>query len=193
MHDSLRNWRTAGLLLALALVLTIPAAADSDLWLHVRVDGRNGESVNVNLPLSLVEAALPMIPEEHFREGRLMIDGRHWGSDHDLSVADLRNIWNELKSSPDMTFVTVEDHHERVKVAKSGAYLLVDIDDDGRESAQVRMPMVVVDALLSGDGETLDIRAAIEALAAHGEGELVTVSEDDEQVRVWVDRSPETE
>lgn len=193
MHHPWRTPRTIGLLLTLALVATVPAAADTDLWLHVRVDGRHGETVSVNLPLSLVEAALPMIPAEHFRDGRLVIDDHHWDSGHDLSIADLRTIWQELKSSPDMTFVTVEDRDELVKVAKNGAYLLVDIEDDGRESAQVRMPMTVVDALLSGEGNELDIRAAIDALVAHGEGELVTVSEEDEQVRVWVDRSPEAE
>lgn len=190
-------WRTTALSSALALtfalVLSGSAAADSDLWLHVSVDGARGESVNVNLPITLIEAALPMIPEEHFRHGRLVIDGDDWGGDHDVSVADLRAIWNELKGSPDMTFVTVEDHGDHVKVAKSGPYLLVDIEDEHGEDSRVRMPMAVVDALLAGDGETLDIRAAVEALAAHGEGELVTVNSDDEQVRVWVDRIPETD
>lgn len=188
--------RIVGPVLVAALTLFIglaPAArADADLWLHVRVDGRQGETVSVNLPLSLVEAALPLIPEEHLHDGQIVLDHHHWGAGgHRLSVADLRDIWRELKASPDMTFVTVEDHEETVRVAKSGAYLVVDIDDRGREASQIRMPVAVVDALLSGDGESLDVRAAIAALAEHGEGELVTVSEDDETVRVWVDRIPE--
>lgn len=188
--------RILGPALAAALTLFLGLApavmADADLWLHVRVDGRHGETVNVNLPLSLVEAALPLIPAEHFHDGHIVLDDHHWGAEgHHLSVADLRDLWRELKASPDMTFVTVEDHEETVRVAKSGAYLVVDIDDRGGETSQVRMPVAVVDALLSGDGESLDVRAAIGALAAHGEGELVTVTEDDETVRVWVDRIPE--
>lgn len=193
--EQISSPRLLGPSLALALTLALglaPAAtADSDLWLHVRVDGRHGETVNVNLPLSLVEAALPMIPQEHFHDGQIVIDHHRWGPGHHLTVADLRAIWGELEASPDMTFVTVEDHDETVRVAKSGAYLLVDIDDRGRESSRVRIPVSVVDALLSGEGESLDLRAAIEALAAHGEGELVTVSQEDETVRVWVDRTPE--
>jgi hypothetical protein len=174
------------------LVLTATgASAESNLWLHVRVDGDHGEKVSINLPLSLVEKAIPMIPDEHLRDGEFVLD-HHWGGDHHLTVSELRDLWNELKASPDMTFVTVEDRDETVRVSKSGGYLRVHADDD-HERVEVRIPESVVDALLSGDGESINIRAAIEALAAHGEGELVTVSEDDEQVRVWIDSSAEAD
>ena len=63
----------------------------------------------------------------------------------------------------------------------------------GDDAVEVRVPLAVVDALLSGEGDSLDIRAAIEALAEHGEGELVAVSERDEQVRVWIDRTAESD
>ena len=182
-------------ILSLAVALAAfagAAAADSDLWLHVSVDGHHGEKVRVNLPLSLVEAAIPMIPDEHFHDGEFRLDDIHWGHGHHMSVEELRSLWNELKSSPDMTFVTVEEHDETVRVSKSGDYLLIDTEEDGDTSVEVRVPLAVVDALLSGDGESLDIRAAIEALAAHGEGELVAVNDRDEQVRVWIDRSAES-
>jgi len=51
----------------------------------------------------------------------------------------------------------------------------------------------VVDALLGGDGEEFDFHAAISALAAEGEGELVTVNDNNDRVRVWVDSSAEAE
>lgn len=178
--------------LALAALLVLPAgsaSADGDLWLHVRVDSDRGEKVSVNLPLSLVEKAVAMIPDEHFHHGELVLDDIHWGHGHHLSVAELRDLWNELQASPDMTFVTLESADETVRVSKSGGYLLVDAEESGDTSAEVRIPVSVVDALLSGEGEELDIRAAVEALARHGEGELVTVSEDDERVRVWIDGS----
>jgi hypothetical protein len=104
----------------------------------------------------------------------------------------LRDLWNELKSVPDMTFVTVEDGDESVTVSKSNGYLQVHADE-GDERVEVRIPESVVDALLSGSGESLDIRAAITALAEHGEGELVTVNGDNEQVRVWIDGSAESD
>ena len=51
------------------------------------------------------------------------------------------------------------------------------------------MPVSVVDALLSGSGETLDIRAAIQELASL-RGEMVQVDHPDGRIRVWIDESP---
>ena len=186
------TFRKTAILLAAGILLlgAGSAAAESNLWLHVRVDGGDGESVKVNLPLSLVEKAIPMIPSEHFDDGEFVLD-HGWGGDHHLSITELRDLWYELKSAPDMTFVTVEDHDETVRVSKSDGYLRVHANESD-ETVEVRIPESVVDALLSGEGESLNIRAAIEALAAHGEGELVTVTESDEQVRVWIDSSAES-
>ncbi len=55
------------------------------------------------------------------------------------------------------------------------------------------MPFAVVDALLSGDEDKLDIEAAIHALVQEGEGELVTVTSDKDNVRVWVDSIAEAD
>jgi hypothetical protein len=93
---------------------------------------------------------------------------------------------------PDMTFVTVEDRGENVRVWKQGGYLMVEVREHGDESTvDVRIPGSVVDALLSGEGDELDVAAALTALAAHGEGELVTVNDSRDRVRIWVDGSAE--
>jgi hypothetical protein len=47
--------------------------------------------------------------------------------------------------------------------------------------------MTVVEALLSGGKDELDILAAIRALARHGDTELVSVQDRKTTVRVWVD------
>lgn len=173
----------ATLLLA-ALPLTATPATAEDLWLHVAVDeGPDGARVRVNLPLSMAETAIGMIPEEGMRNGRIRID------DSDLTIAELRQLWNQLESSPDATFVEVEEADERVLVSKSGGYLLVTVHGSGEETQRVeaKIPAAVVDALLSGEAEELDLIAAVQALADHGAGELVTVSDDATRVRVWVD------
>ena len=71
-----------------------------------------------------------------------------------------------------------------------------DGDGDGRRrgrrdigEVQVRVPVSVVDALLSGSGETLDVRAAIQELASL-RGEMVQVDHPDGRIRVWIDESP---
>ncbi len=186
----MQSTKTRVLIWTLALVVSAGvAAADSDLWLHVKVDESGGAKVTVNLPIGIVEKAMSMIPAEEWNQGHVMIDGRH-----DWSIAQLRELWNEVSDTPDMTFVTVEDDGEQVKVWKEGDYLKVRaIEDEDGADVNVQIPARVVDALLSGEGEELNFRAAIGALAAEGEGELVTVNDDDDRVRVWVDHIAEAE
>lgn len=176
----------AGRLAAAALIALFAAAgaaAADELWLHVAVDeGPEGARVRVNLPLTMAETAIGMIPEEELRDGKIRFE------DTDLTVADLRRLWRDLEDSPDATFVEVEEANQKVLVSKSRGYLLVKaMEGEQDQHVDVRIPATVVDALLSGEGEELDVAAAVRALASHGSGELVTVTDKETQVRVWVD------
>jgi len=184
--------------IALLLMGAAAAEAKTDLWLHIKVhDGNDDSRVSINLPLSVVQAATPLIPEEARTAGQLRIDGR------DLSVQDLRRIWREVQRQPDAAYVTVDEGHTKVRVARSGGYLLIraadrnDSEDSGRRHAEdakhvvVRIPVPVVDALLQGGGDRFDLAAAVAALARTGEGELVTVNGGRETVRMWVDGDSE--
>ena len=163
-------------------------ATDNDLWLHVKVEEDNDTKVTVNLPMSVVGKALPMLPQEHFKAGHMHLD------DMEISIAEMRELWQEVQNTPDVTFVTVEDGDETVKVWKEGGYLMVSVDEGERgENVEVRVPARVVDALLSGDGEELNLVGALEALVDEGEGQLVTVTGANENVRVWVDRIAEAD
>jgi hypothetical protein len=51
----------------------------------------------------------------------------------------------------------------------------------------MKLPGAVVEALLAGDGEELDLAGALRALARHGKGELISVADGDETVRIWID------
>lgn len=164
----------------------IAFAGPGDRWLHVRVDehGPGGEKVRVNLPLSMVGNILPHIDSEDFHHGRIHFDG------HDeWDARQVRAIWEAVRTSGDGEFVTVEGEDEDVRVAREGAYLLIKVDEHGRsgEKVDVKVPVTVVDALLSGEGDELNIAAALEALGRHGDAELVSVVDDDSHVRIWVD------
>jgi hypothetical protein len=184
--------------IALLLMGAAAAEAKTNLWLHIKVhDGNDDSRVSINLPLSVVEAATPLIPEEARTASQLRIDGR------DLSVQDLRRIWREVQRQPDAAYVTIDEGHARVRVARSGGYLLIRAADRdtpapesggggrdrvrGGEHVEVRIPVPVVDALLQGAGDRFDLAAAVAALARTGEGELVTVNGGHETVRMWVD------
>jgi hypothetical protein len=49
------------------------------------------------------------------------------------------------------------------------------------------MPLTVVDALLSSGGNELDLVAALRALGAQGDTELVSVKDEKSTVRIWLD------
>jgi len=51
----------------------------------------------------------------------------------------------------------------------------------------------VVDALFSAGKDELDLVAALRALSAHGDMELVTVKDAENDVRIWIDSKNATE
>jgi hypothetical protein len=176
----------------LALSLTAARASASDLWLHVKVhDGKEDSHVTINLPLSMVEKTAALIPADARSSGKIRID------DKDMDVAELRQIWEELQHQPDATYVTVDERDSKVRIAKRGEYMhIVAHDRSGRrggsEDVEMKIPLDVVSALLSGRGDEFNVSAAIQALARRGEGELVTVNGDDQTVRIWVDTASES-
>lgn len=181
----------AGLvLLAAAFVPVAAAQAQSEKWLHVRVnEGEDGETVRVNVPLSLAEAILPSVKVKHFEGGKVRLEEHMRAHIEDV---DIRAILEAVKNAQDGEFVTVESKKDNVRVAKKAGYLLVEVremDKAGkeREKVNVKMPMTVVEALLSGGKDELDILAAVRALAQHGDTELVTVQDNKTTVRIWVD------
>jgi hypothetical protein len=176
--------RILGMALLAVGAATARASVASDLWLHIKVnDDREGSKVNVNLPLSIVQAAMPVLPREASTSNAMRV------GDRDLSADDLRRIWREIEKSPDTTYVAVDEGRGRVSVVKRGNYLLIHaVDSDARhERVEVKLPLPVMRALISGAGDRLDIAAALEALVREGQGELITIDGDHETVRMWID------
>jgi len=56
-----------------------------------------------------------------------------------------------------------------------------------KSRVEVKIPMKVVDALFSAGKDELDVLAALRALSAHGDTELVSVKGDGDNVRIWLD------
>lgn len=174
---------------AIALVPAMfaqPAPADTERWLHVRVENADhkGELVRVNLPLSLAEKVLPAIHNGRLHDGKISINRP------EVNGVDLRAVLEAVRSSRDGEFVTVESPENDVRVAKQAGYLIVEVRENRKNTkpqVEVRVPLTVVDALLSGPGNELDLVAALRALSAHGDTELVRVKDDHSTVRVWLD------
>ncbi len=173
---------------AVTFLLATSAFAQSP-WIHVEVDERgDGDShVSVNLPLSVVQVALEAAPHKIIEDGQL-----HLGHiDHDLEIDDLRRMWEELRNAGDAEFVSVEGDDENVKIRRQGDFIRIDVEDrgdaDGKaDQVHVEVPIKVVDALFSGEGEELNIKEAIRQLSSQ-RGDIVRVDDGESSVRVWID------
>ena len=157
-------------------------------WLHVRVEeGAKGSKVSVNLPLTVVEAALKAVPDAIAADGKFHIGREHHS--HDLSVADMRRMWTELKNAGDTELVSVEEKDETVTVARRGDLVQVRVNRTASgEEVRVDVPVSLVDAALAGDGDSIDVKALVRELAKR-RGDVVHVNEKDNKVRIWIDES----
>jgi hypothetical protein len=184
------------ILVGLAMVLlTSTAAVAADRWVHIKVEdgGANGEIVRVNVPLSLAEKVLPAIHTKELQGGKVKC------SDTKIEDVDLRAILEAVRTAPDNEFVTVESKRNHVRVAKSAGHLLVKVrewkgaEKEKQETVDVSIPFPVIDALLSGAKDELDVLAAVRALSTIGDTVLVTVDDHHSKVRIWVDSRNTTE
>ena len=181
VQSTLRQITIAAVLTALLFATPLAAA---EKWLHVRVV-EDDERVSVNIPLGVVARILPLINNDEMRHGMLDLDI------DELEGMDLRELAAALKDAPDAEFVTVEGKDETVRVMKEDGHLVVLAEDRGsrsHEKVRVKMPLKVVDALV-GDGNELDLVAALDALGEYEGEPLVDVESDDSTVRVWIDSS----
>ena len=174
-----------------SVIVTSDSSKTSDRWLHVRVvnsDDKN-ETVKVNVPLELAEKVLPAINKNQLHDGKVRINHS------DLNGVDLKMLLDALHTAKDGEYVTVQATDSDVKVAKQGGYMLVHVTEkapkNGKSSekskVEVKVPMKVVDALLSAGKDELDLVAALRALSANGDTELVSVKSDDSTVHIWLD------
>src|SRR5258706_15706489 len=95
-------------------------------WVHIRGAESNRQSkVSVNLPISVVDAALQAAPEDIMSNGHIHL-GRM--GKHELAVSDLRKAWNEMKATGDAEFATVEDEDQKVRIARAGNLMLIHVE-----------------------------------------------------------------
>ncbi|MDD5542601.1 MAG: hypothetical protein PHX83_05450 [Acidobacteriia bacterium] len=179
-------------------------AATEGRWLHIKVDSKevNGEMVRVNVPLSFAEKVLPTLNMNRMHQGRVRM------GDMPMQGVDLRAMLDAVKTTGDSEFVTVQSEGQNVRIAKVGDSLIIKVSDEGKakqeakpkaegkatkvhkhgpEQVDIKIPISVVEALLSGNKGELNIAAAVRALADYGDTVLLTVQDAENTVRMWVD------
>ena len=163
------------------LALTVPAGASQ--WIHVSVSnkGNDAENVRVNLPLSVAQAFLPAVEEQISAEIKNNFDGKP------LPIEEIRKAWKELSSQKNTELVAVDTKEANIRVSIEDGNVLVRTTKDSAKQINVKLPVAVVDALLSGEGDTLAITAAFEQLLKIRHLDLVQVQDEEHSVQVWID------
>jgi len=161
-------------------------SAHGERWLHVRVISTNskGETVRVNVPLDLAEKVLPAIDHDRLHNGKVRIGCM------DCDGVDVRTLFEAVRTAKDGEYVTVQSNDADVSVMKKDGQMLVHVHDKNKSKdsrIEVKVPMKVVEALLSGSKDELDIVAGLHALASQGDVELVSVKDEENTIRVWLD------
>lgn len=166
------------------LFAVVPLAAQTkDPWFHleVRENKEEPELVKVNLPVSMLDVALKIAKDKNFHQGKIRLSSK------EISVAEMRQLWSELKKAGNAEFVTVEKKEETVRIGREGNFVLVKVMEGKISKVDLRVPVPVVDALLAGSEDELDIKAALLAMRQKNVGDILTVNDDKTQVRMWID------
>ena len=192
----MRRWILwPGVMVAMFVTCAVPTASTgkqstlqvqaSELWIHVEASGARAD-MDLNMPVALVEAALAIAPDAVVSQGQLQL-----GAGYELPVSTIRHLWRALSGTTSPAEpVTVRYGSRQVRIARSADTILVSIlDQQFSEELRIEIPLSVVDALLSGEGDELNIRAALEELSML-DGAVVQVVEPDSNIRVWIDDNP---
>jgi len=176
---------------------TADNSSSAERWLHVAVTCKNedGESVRVNLPISLARTVLASVQKGKLDHGIIHIENAR------MNDVDVRAMLKAVKAAQDGEYVTVEGKDTNVRVRKQGNMFLIHVEDrtgkhinlehhkssSGPQNVDVRVPIEVADALFSGAPDELNVGAALDLLSRHDHLELVSVQDSENNVRVWID------
>jgi hypothetical protein len=188
--------KTVGVMVSMLAFAAL--AMPADRWIHIRVieSGPDGDRVRVNIPLSLAEAILPTIKSDKLCDGKVKVEG------HPFEQVDLPALLEAVRQAQDNQYVTVESKDQNVEVAKAGEFLLIKVHENCKgagktakatNTVDIKVPFKVAHALLSGGKDELNVLAAVQALDQYSNLELVSVKDENDNVRIWVDSSNEAD
>lgn len=162
--------------------------ADS-AWLHVEVDD-NEDQININLPIILAEAVITLVDLSD-EPTVIKID------EHEITVPEMREIWNILKEEGSFTLASIRSKEmekgDNIDIAFRDNRLLITGSTD-EDKIDINVSGDLIDALLSGEEDRLNLSACIQELKSKGSdsGYVHVISQDGDKVRLWVDNLKST-
>ncbi|HXL23745.1 MAG TPA: hypothetical protein VOA78_14880 [Candidatus Dormibacteraeota bacterium] len=192
-------------------------SADRWLHVRVISSDNRGETVRVNIPLDMAEKVLPAINKDRLHSGKVRISEADCNgldikaileavrTSKDGEFVTVQGDENDVRVAKQGGYLLIHvtdksgKHHLGRHMNHSDSSASSDKSDktdktakvqavSARESkVEIKVPMKVIDALFSAGKDELDLVAALHALSTYGDTELVSVKDDENTVRVWLD------
>jgi len=174
---------TAIAAVAILAVAALASATEEIRWINVNVtEPSSNTNVEVHLPLKLVLSVIEGIKVDNFDAGKV-----------DIELDDVDIDWPQilaaLKDAPDGEFVKVDSDDAKVRIRKSEGTVYIhatEIDGDNAV-VEVNLPESMLSALIIDDNNQIDVAAMLKGFSDLPSGELVRVTSDDANVRVWIE------
>jgi hypothetical protein len=147
-------------------------------FVDVREGGEGGMHLIVPVPLLLARGALHVVPDET----RIELPREELSR---LEPA-LSELLEKLEKIPDAELIRVREARESVSVRKAGHELRVEVRTPGEE-VRVRVPLRLVrEALRRSEADELRPADLASLLRRLPRGEVLSVRDGEERVRIWV-------
>lgn len=165
------------LILTTLIFSSLLALANEPKMLHVDMriieDEAEPVSIQLNFPISLVQTMAPNITEA-------LENVETEGKD-----VDLRAIWRDVRAAGPNEYVNVNKSDVHIKVSTTATEVRIEIDSEEQGLIKVTMPLALGDLILGGQGNVTveQIMASLE----NWQGDLVTITGDKVNGRVWID------
>jgi hypothetical protein len=117
-----------------ASVVAAAAAVYRSGTISVEVEQTNGSHVAVAVPAGAARAAIALAPA---------VATDAWAEEIGPYRPAIEAIARELPRLPDCTFVEIDGPNLRIRVAKSGARIVVHVEEDG-DRVRVELPLDVI-------------------------------------------------
>jgi len=128
-------WKTTLLVVAsLAALGSLVVAGTCVIWVSIQEKQPGGTHLRLAVPAILVPLGLRFVPLRVWREQAAQ--AQPW-------MPVVKAAADELRKSPDGTFVEVTSRSEYVNIAKRGGEMVVDVNDDG-EAVHVAFPIYLL-------------------------------------------------
>jgi len=165
------------------LIAGFAYSADKTKWFNIHVtEQKDQTNVDVRLPLSLIYTAIDSIKTKEFHDGKIFLQ-------MNKAEVNIPKLLEEIKKAPDAEYVKVNSKDADVNITKKDGIILINVTEKSKGHAKVviKIPVALMDGLQINQNNELDVKSLLKNLENLDVDELVSVTGDDANVRIWIE------